>query len=353
MSPEADPGETIEGLSRDYANSLREYIGEGGERWLNDGHLLGRRAMRMGLGILDVVELHASAVGSLDPGRGFGFLSEVLGPYEMTHRGFEESNARLQKANVALREQIDAYDVQHRIALLLQEAILEQPPEVPGLQIGICYASSTEEALVGGDFYDVFTLSDRRAYCVIGDVSGKGIEAGGLAAMAKNSIRVCAVMDPRPHAMLSCVNKSLDRFTPDEVFVTAFVALVEADARRITYCSAGHPAPIVITAQGRARRLDTAKATGPVLGACVDGRYKSGVCSLGAGDTLVLFTDGAVEARRDGVLLGDDGFRDLLRVEEAVDPSRLLAVALEDLRDYSRGQLRDDIAMLAVRFSAA
>ena len=350
MHGEAAPGELQEDLRREYERALQEYRDEGGEKWLQQAHKLGRRAMGMGLGILDVVSIHGQAADSLGADRGYDFLSSALAPFEMTHRAFGEANTRLAKLNVTLQAQIAAYDTEHHIAKVLQDAMLETPPRIEGLRIGVAYVSSTEGALVGGDFYDVFHVTDTQVCAVIGDVSGKGVEAASLAAMTKNTIRGYAVPGRSPGDILHLANGSVHRFTPVGLFVTVFLALIDAMTGKVEYASAGHPPALVVSAEGRVRRLDASAATGCILAAFSDANYADASCTLDPGETLVFYTDGAVEARRDGVFLGEQGFCDLLRVDKRDDPTSLLEAAMDDLREYSGGKLRDDVAMLAIRF---
>ncbi len=501
-------------LNDEYEAALRGFESEGGEQWLQAAHGIGREAIRLGLGVLDVVMMHEHAhrpsagAGSLD------FLAEALSPFEMTHRGFAEANHELVELNQSLQriveertrdvrerqrlsealndinglmrsrgtlEQImcevlakgaetlgadsgsvavadgpdwvvryvwgrprdiegrrfesgqnrwtqlaidrgepvaadDAewrsdevasfpkgtsttvaapivvrgrsiavlhinhengpytfsrvevdfvhklaaslslalrdvmtFEAEHRIAEVLQEAILETRGELEGIDVGFCYASATEQARVGGDFYDVFHVQDREVCALIGDVSGKGIEAASMAAMTKNTIRVHAIPGRSPREILRAANESMCRFTAPESFVTVFLALIDLRSGRMRYGSAGHPPGILLRADGRNGLLCLTDAGGPLLAAFADSEFCDRELSLKEADTLVLYTDGVIETRSNGRMLGEEGFLGILNEGADREPTALLESALAEVRRRAGGQLCDDIAMLALR----
>ena len=155
------------------------------------------------------------------------------------------------------------YERERGIAETLQQSLLSVPADLDGVQLGHFYGSATENTRVGGDFFDVFELADRLVAFTIGDVSGKGLEAASLTALAKNGLRAHAVEGDYPADAMRKTNDVLQRFTPTETFVTVFFAVLDTDSRVLSYANAGHPPPLLVGAQG----VSELRGRGALLGA--------------------------------------------------------------------------------------
>ena len=224
---------------------------------------------------------------------------------------------------------------------LLQQALLDIPEQANGVEFGHLYRSATQQAQVGGDFYDVFEAKEGRIGLLIGDVSGHGLEAARIATLVKDVIHAFAHQFRRPHSVLRETNRLLvEKGLPG--FVSAFL-----ESGTLIYSSAGHPPPL-IAEDGEVGRLESA---GSPLGVFADARYRDSETKVEEGSLLLFYTDGITEAR-----WGDDFFGEA-RLAEAFGrtrtcpieelPSRLLGEVLE----FSGGDLRDDVALLAVRYT--
>jgi PAS domain S-box-containing protein len=239
------------------------------------------------------------------------------------------------------------YAVQQRVALTLQASLLpERLPELPGWEIEALYQAGERDAEVGGDFYDVLPV-EGGFLIVLGDVTGKGVEAAALTALVRHSGRMAARFDPRPARVLSLVNEAL-RQQPRLSLVTAVCALVESngDSARVTVASAGHPLPL------RRRPGEPPEALGDhgvLLGVDREDDWTETVVDVAPGDTLLFFTDGVTETPGEGTRFGDGRLREAV-ARAGEEPGALLAEIERSLRDFQAGVTLDDRAMLAMRF---
>jgi serine phosphatase RsbU (regulator of sigma subunit) len=180
---------------------------------------------------------------------------------------------------------------------------------------------------------------------LIGDVAGKGIETAALSAMARFFIEARSWDCSDPAVVLEQASTMLQTRLPGDRFVTAFFGFL--GRRRLRYANAGHLAPLVLRADGS---LSEATASGLPLG--VDDRpdYREHQLELGQDDVLVAFTDGIIEARREGALLGSDGLRRILGEAGAMtrEPQALTELLHDKVRAWARG-LSDDAAIVALR----
>ncbi len=168
----------------------------------------------------------------------------------------KNAEARLRASEARYRE----------IADTLQRGLL--PPdaaEIAGLDFDARLHTEEAGTRIGGDFYDVFRASGECYALVIGDVSGKGVGAAGLTALARHTIRAAAMHDARPPAVLRTLNEALLRSGSDEQYLTAVYALVEPveDGHKVTVAAGGHPPPLHVAADGTVTEVP---AQGTLLG---------------------------------------------------------------------------------------
>jgi serine phosphatase RsbU (regulator of sigma subunit)/PAS domain-containing protein len=230
----------------------------------------------------------------------------------------------------------------------LQAALLpESFPEVDGLSVAAEYRSASEVAQVGGDFYDVVRLPDGRVMAVVGDICGKGVAAARHTARLRYELRAVMDEESMPGRALARFNRRVvDEFAEDE-YVT--MALVRLDPRSglLEWASAGHPPPLLL---GLVPRLAEGRAGLPV-GMFPTGTYATTRLELPPGATLVLYTDGVIEARSvSGQEFGWDGLR--AATARCCAPASAEAVAgelLEAVTRHAGGSLDDDAAVLVLQ----
>lgn len=232
----------------------------------------------------------------------------------------------------------------HLARTLTHGFVPAQLPELPGWDVGLLYEPADDQP-TGGDLYGAWPVGDELAV-LIGDVAGKGPETAALSAMARFFVEARSWDCDDPARVLDQASAILHGRLPPDRFVTAFFGLV--GRRRLRYANAGHLPPLLMHVDGGASE---SAVGGLPLG--VDDRqggYVRHELELAPDDILIAFTDGILEARRDGRLLGHDGLRRML--VEAVgmtrDPQELVELLHDDVRAWARG-FRDDAATVALR----
>jgi sigma-B regulation protein RsbU (phosphoserine phosphatase) len=202
-----------------------------------------------------------------------------------------------------------------------------------------------EEARVGGDFYDVFRIGEDKIGVVIGDVSGKGLNAAVQVAMAKYSVRNWAYESDNPAIIMEQVNRTLLQEMDPETFVTLFIGVLSCNTTTLSYASGGHEPVILWKADDRI--AVSLEPTGPIVGMSTGVAFGECVVDMLNEDELFLGTDGLTEARRGRRLLGVDGlaeiYADLKRSGLGSAPNIVSSVVR-----FCEGSLRDDIAILKV-----
>jgi phosphoserine phosphatase RsbU/P len=253
-----------------------------------------------------------------------------------------------------LRARREAEHERERLQLLvttLQRSLLPPAlPDVPGLETAAHYhfASLNE---VGGDFYDLFALSQNRWGLFLGDVCGKGADAAAVTSLIRYTLRAAAVYDPDPGTVLSTLNDAL-REDYERVyghFCTAIFGLLtpDGDGFTLALASGGHPLPLLIGADGTVGYPPI--PGGPFLGVFDDAAFSATVIRLGPGDTLLLYTDGLTDARTgpDRDRYGDEALRAFAASIAPTAASAALSAITALLDGFGDG-LDDDIAVLAL-----
>jgi serine phosphatase RsbU (regulator of sigma subunit) len=195
-----------------------------------------------------------------------------------------------------VRQQADELQARERIEQELQVAQLIQRqfqprelPELSGWHVATYYQPAKA---VGGDFYDFIELPGGLIGLVCGDVTGKGVPAALVMATTHSILRGDAPQFVSPGKVLERANDLLLQDIPPQMFVTCLYGVLDPATGRLRYANAGHNPPYVHTADG----VVELRATGMPLGAMPDMRYEEKEATLGPGDTLLLHSDGLVEA---------------------------------------------------------
>jgi PAS domain S-box-containing protein len=238
------------------------------------------------------------------------------------------------------------FEAQRRIATTLQENMIRPLPRVAGLELAELSLPAHDPELVGGDFSDVFMLDDGKVALLIADVMGKGIKAAGMTETVRSAVRALALVEAKPAAVLTNVGRML-RSQASEQFVTLLLMVLDVYARRAVVASAGHPGPVVLGRDG-ARHIEL--PGGPPLGSFV-WQYTEQVLSLEDVHGLVLFTDGLVEARRDGELYGNERVLAVLGDLGDAAPAEIIEELRHDVTEFAE-HLGDDLQLLALRLPA-
>ena len=226
------------------------------------------------------------------------------------------------------------------IAQTAQEAVLRPPPSSIGpLNIAARYVSAAQDAMVGGDLYEV-VATPTATRLIIGDVRGKGLDAVRTAATALGAFRQSGYKEPDVAAVARALDDVIGRVVEDEEFTTALLAEFGDDD--VTFANCGHHPPYLIR-RSKGVLLDTGPTTPPLgLGA----NPGLSVHTVVPGDRLLFYTDGLVEARN-----RKDEFFPLEEHLAELGSGGLhwaLDGLVEELRKYVGGHIRDDVALMLV-----
>lgn len=239
------------------------------------------------------------------------------------------------------------------IAKDIQKLLLpKEPPEIPGVEM----AFTTRPAnTVAGDYYDVFCrpgpsiAAPERLFLVVADVAGKGIPAGLLAATLHASLRVLAEeASPLPAVVAKLNRYTHARSDGGRRFATAFCAEWDRTTNVLVYVNAGHNAPVVRRSNGALERLE---AGGLPLGVLPECEYDSGSAQLNPGDTVVIFTDGVIEAvNESGAEFTEPRLLDLLRRAPASSAASVLNTLVASVESFAgTAPQYDDVTCLVFR----
>ncbi len=333
-----------EELHAAHDRALRRYV-ETGRRTMLDRRL--ELSAKTSDGRTLPVELTITRLGTQDPPIFAGFIRDLT-QRRLADERIAQLLAREQSARIAAEV---AERSSRRISEALQRSLL--PPHlapIPGIEVAAAYEPADDRLVVGGDFYDVFPISEERWGVVVGDVSGKGADAASLTALVRYTLRAAAVRESRPAAMLEIVNDALVRERRDNAYCTLVYASLHVGSGdpRFEMAIAGHPLPFVLRRTGQ---VQPAGRPGPILGATAEATYPHDEISLGEGDTVLLYTDGVTETRTPSGLFGVEGLRDLVGSCRDSSPQALVTCVAKGVHEGPGHRVTDDIALLALRAS--
>lgn len=238
------------------------------------------------------------------------------------------------------------YEAQRHIAVTLQEALLSVPSSLDRISYAHAYRSASEEAFVGGDFYDIFEMGRDLIGILIGDIAGKGVEAAVLTQLVKNTVRAhAAEKGASTGTILALTNDIFFQTTGPESFVTVFFGVLNRRSGLLTYTNGGHTTAFILQRDGQVTELP---ADSPLLGAFPDREFAQSNLVLEPHSLLVLYTDGVTEARAAQRQYGEA--RLLATVSGLPDrrPAVVVRTIIGDVLAFAHGALTDDLAVLAL-----
>lgn len=238
-----------------------------------------------------------------------------------------------------------AYQREHAIAETFQQALLMEPPAIPGIDVGVRYRAATDTARVGGDFYDLVTLGPGRLMVIVGDVCGKSLSAAAQSAVVRYMLRAYAA-EGSPGEALSRLNSAVIEQTPDQPFVTLVVAYIDVARHMFEYAVAGHPRPIVLAGHGQFPVPGEGNVPVGIFRGAV---YPTNRAILPDDTCVVLYTDGITDARVDGPLFGEARLHETVLQNLGMPAQALADTILETVKDYAGGVLADDCAVVTIR----
>ncbi|GLW89660.1 PP2C family protein-serine/threonine phosphatase [Actinokineospora globicatena] len=277
-------------------------------------------------------------------------------PWEPTVLASLATLARAVSTEIGMRQTLAAAVAAHELsaglARSLQDSLLPPVlPQVPGVEAAASYVPAGGGIAVVGDFYDLFRGEDDQWHAVLGDVCGKGVAAAEVTALARYTVRAEASHHPAPAGVLARLNAALLAQRDDGRFLTAAHLTFRAtpDGLTGTLCLAGHPQPLLRHADGRVEPLGT---PGTLLGILPTVDLTDVAFHLDPGDTLLLYTDGATEARANypgAPMLGDTGLTQALADCHDLTAEATIDLLNRRLSQHTQGWASDDTALLALR----
>jgi serine phosphatase RsbU (regulator of sigma subunit)/CHASE1-domain containing sensor protein/anti-sigma regulatory factor (Ser/Thr protein kinase) len=258
------------------------------------------------------------------------------------------SRTRVEVANKELETFYHSVEQELRMARRIQHALLPKDlPELEGWQIAYHYQPARE---VGGDFYDFLRFEDGQVGLVIGDVSGKGMAAALVMANTQSVLRAIARRRGiTPGQVLEEANELMCAYIPPNMFVTCFYGVLDPESGRLVYANAGHDPPC----ERHDSRVDELRARGMPLGLMPGMLYEQKETVLAAGDNLLFYSDGLVEAHDPkGEMFGFPRLQGLIEAHRSGDPS-LNDFLLSELTRFTgkNWYQEDDITLLSLERS--
>ena len=215
---------------------------------------------------------------------------------------------------------------------------------------GICEPAR----VIGGDYYDFIPFGPSQVYLALGDISGKGISAALLMASLHSAVRAFqreelppAEYNLSPATLLALLNRHLFTSTQPAKYATLFVASYDNSTRQLTYANGGHPAPILLSADGRIRRLDCG---GSVVGLLEQMHYDEATIQLEPGDLLIAYSDGLTEPERGLVEFGEERLVEAVRRNQILPLAEIASGVLEAVRQwFGEAEQPDDMTLVLAR----
>ncbi|HEB13096.1 MAG TPA: GAF domain-containing protein, partial [Actinobacteria bacterium] len=348
------------GLSHNYLNQVRPKLGQSieGKAVADDKSVLNHkmseeplysfREMASGEGIRSAMSVPFTIDNET---RG------VLNFYSHHEKHFQPKDEHLASHLIELSslalQNLRLYRREHRIAETLQ---LSHFPDIEdnyeNWEIAHRYRVSMEESLLGGDFYDMFSVPGNRKAIVVADVSGKGIRAAASTAMVKHTLRSYALNDPDPGIVLQLTHEAFCSYMESDDFVTIFYGLIDPASESISYCSAGHPPALFFSAR-QEKVLDLTDVFMPV-GAWHDNvNYLNNTVSFFPGDTLLVYTDGLTDCRemgnKNGNLFGQQNLEVLFSGLATKQAETIATGIMTEVESFCHGKMYDDVAFFVLK----
>ena len=251
------------------------------------------------------------------------------------------------KSTTANKERIESeLRIAHNIQMGMLPKVFPAFPERDDLALSAKLIPAKE---VGGDLYDFF-IKDEKLYFIVGDVSGKGIPASLVMAVTCRLFRSVVVHLDKPEEIMASLNDSLADGNESGMFCTAFLGILDLKTGKLTYCNAGHNAPLIINTNGHVMpmRVDSNLPLGMFSGYPYGGQE----IKLDRQMMLYMFTDGVNEAENnDKELFGDDRLVALLKQHASKMPDEIIDQTFAEVTHHANGaEQSDDITAMCLKY---
>jgi phosphoserine phosphatase RsbU/P len=238
------------------------------------------------------------------------------------------------------RQELESQAAQEIQRNLLPGAI----PQVPGYEIS---AISRPLHFIGGDYYDVAPIGESHLAVCIADVAGKGLPGALLMSNLQAALKPLMRPEVQPQELCERLNRTLCAIMPDDKFISLFYGVMDYRSHRLSYCNAGHNPPWLVGTDGRLHELTS---SGAVLGRFPRGSYAQADLRLEPGDSLVLFTDGIIEACNQAKEpFGESSLVECARPAAGDNAMDLQNKLWDAASRHCSGRFQDDVTLMVVR----
>ena len=298
--------------------------------------------------------LFAVPIAVKDALYGVMLIEEAPGGLRFRARRLEIITGIAQQAALAIQNDLlqkemvvrERLETEVQLARQIQQTFI--PETLPQFQEWELAARWKTARQVGGDFYDVFDLPNRRLGLFIADVADKGVPAALFMALTRTLVRAAVTELEAPAEAMKRVNDLLIPDTKQGMFVTAVYAVLDMEKNELTFVNAGHNPPLWIKCDGGMERL---RRTGVALGAAEDVTFHQRVISLEKDDSILLYTDGLTESfNNDGEFFGEERLMEAIQPNRCSSASELMDVVEKSLLNFVQDMPpADDLTMLVLR----
>jgi PAS domain S-box-containing protein len=244
-------------------------------------------------------------------------------------------------------ERAGRHEEERRVAETLQRSLLPaRLPAVAGVALAVRYLVAGAGAEAGGDWYEAFPLDDGGLGLAVGDVVGRGVRAAAAMGQLRSAMRAFGVRSTGPAAMLTDLARFADG-VDDAMLATVAYAVLDPRTGDLRYACAGHPPPLLASADGQASYLSEGRSV--PLAAFPDAVYREAAGRMEPGGTLVLYSDGLVERRGESLETGLARLARAVRRAAGAEPEEVCDRLVTTL--IGRGTPKDDVALLVLRWS--
>lgn len=229
----------------------------------------------------------------------------------------------------------------------IQQSFL--PSVLPNI-VGYDISATLQPArFVGGDYYDVARITDTKTVFCVADAAGKGLPAVLLSSNLQAVVKSLVRDGIQPREVCSRTNRILFDIMPENKFVSFFYGVLDSTTNQLTYCNAGHNPPLLVRNDGN---VSTLKSSGAVLGQFFDWPYEQTGLQFEGGDTLLLFTDGVVEACDEREKpFGEEPLLELTRdlAKNGASAHSIQRALLEAVSRHCGGKFQDDATLIVLQ----
>lgn len=270
----------------------------------------------------------------------FGFAMFL---FDATRERLERRNEELQRSISLGAARLEMQEQELARASEIQQSLLPKAiPQVPGFEVATAWQPAKT---VGGDYFDVLRLGEKRLAICIADVAGKGVSAALLMANVQASVRAFAREAESPASVCRRMNEVLCENIAADKFVTFFYGVLDAERKILRYCNAGHLYPLLVSSDSVRRLADG----GAVLGMFPSWKYEDSTIALSRGDRLLLFTDGITEASGpDEQEFGEERIAAVAKDGGEFTAEELNHQLLARVTEFCGGRFHDDVTLLVI-----